>query len=89
MSEKYCWMFGEHKNDPCPCGYTSKKDPEKIIATLRAEIARKDALLQAVMNEQDSDWWSELQDWPNERLLEMEVPIGWIRQVAEELNAKH
>ena len=23
VERDYCWMFGEHKNDPCPCGYKS------------------------------------------------------------------
>ena len=26
---KYCWMFGEHKSDPCKCGWSSKTDPER------------------------------------------------------------
>jgi hypothetical protein len=28
MSKDYCWMFGEHKSIPCPCGYPTKKDTE-------------------------------------------------------------
>lgn len=30
MSKEYCWMFGEHKSDPCPCGYPDAIDREII-----------------------------------------------------------
>lgn len=36
MSKDYCWMFGEHKSIPCPCGYPTKKDTE--INTLKEAV---------------------------------------------------
>jgi hypothetical protein len=39
MSEKYCWMFGEHKGIPCPCGYPNKQDMELIITRKQLEVA--------------------------------------------------
>ena len=38
MSE-YCWMFGEHKGYPCPCGYPTKVDIELMKLRKQLEVA--------------------------------------------------
>src|SRR5688500_5172645 len=41
--KRYCWMFGEHKDDPCACGWASANDPEtKLVAA----IAERDAAIE-------------------------------------------
>ena len=35
---KYCWRFGEHKDDPCPCGWSSKTDKDSKIKRLHEII---------------------------------------------------
>jgi hypothetical protein len=35
----YCWMFGEHMDDPCPCGWASKDSAYSQLVALKTEIA--------------------------------------------------
>ncbi len=42
MLTQYCWRFGDHKGDPCPCGYSEATDPLVVYAN---EVSRlRDAL---------------------------------------------
>ena len=34
----YCWMFGDHMDDPCPCGWASKDSAYSQLVALKTEI---------------------------------------------------
>ena len=38
---KYCWMFGDHKSDPCPCGWTSQYDIHCFLQRQISEANRQ------------------------------------------------
>jgi len=55
------------------------------LEALQAEIARKNAILQAVMTEQRKDWLVEYDNLQHDELIDMQVPVGWLRSVDAEL----
>jgi hypothetical protein len=65
--------IGIRKNSTCP------------VCAVLAELTRKKSLLQRFMDEQDTDWWQECGDYKNGELFDTVVPIGLIRDIAEEL----
>ena len=43
--EEYCWMFGEHKNDPCPCGWSYIHSVKYQLEAIKKELAEAIELL--------------------------------------------
>lgn len=59
MSQRggYCWRFGEHKNDPCPCGWASdrEKASEKASEIRKYLQRQQDDTSKAVRNTPSKD----------------------------------
>lgn len=39
-SRSYCYRFGEHKGDPCPCGWSSAADDGRLAAEINEALTR-------------------------------------------------
>lgn len=40
MPESYCRLFGSHKSDPCPCGWSSRSDVRCFLDRSIKETSR-------------------------------------------------
>lgn len=45
---RYCNLFGEHKSDPCPCGWSSRDD---IMCYLDRQIKAAEEMAEEARNE--------------------------------------
>ena len=85
MRFSYCWRFGDHRGDPCECGYSTTADPFNLIAEL---VQERTILLRAVkILRNQCEYYEHAYDPPQIRWNTALKTIDYLLEQSEKRNA--